>query len=391
MKVCKKCFTSFKKCRSFIDHEIRVHGRTEFSWWCPDCPFLPFMSQRSRDDHCHMAKQHRRDLRGGKMLRAHVQDPFSGRSMDTAELNKYITENLRASDTLKDHASEALDAIFKKIQEDDKLQIRELVKAGSLAKGTALKDSSDLDCVMIMNGIETVADLKKKLPDIQEQVSACLRNPPPAWKIEDLWNSRFAVQFKFKMKHWLHGEVEVDLLPTFQADVESYEGRRKLYSQMHREKGKDILKYYSAAACKLQRDFIKELPSNVKDLILLVKKWRKNYQLGLSSYFMELVVVHEWQKAKKPERFDTKKGFKAIMEALYNYEELYAMWDKYYEKKDVPREIIQTRPLVLDPANPTNNLCEGIAQEKWDELEEAAKMTLDSPFLQSTHVTPNWK
>ena len=35
--------------------------------------------------------------------------------------------------------------------------------------------------------------------------------------------------------------------------------------------------YYSAAIVKLQVEFVKKLPANVKDLIRLVKYWRKKY------------------------------------------------------------------------------------------------------------------
>ena len=35
--------------------------------------------------------------------------------------------------------------------------------------------------------------------------------------------------------------------------------------------------YYSAAIVKLQVEFVKKLPANVKDLIRLVKYWRKTY------------------------------------------------------------------------------------------------------------------
>ena len=35
--------------------------------------------------------------------------------------------------------------------------------------------------------------------------------------------------------------------------------------------------YYSTAIVKLQVEFVKKLPANVKDLIRLVKYWRKTY------------------------------------------------------------------------------------------------------------------
>ena len=56
--------------------------------------------------------------------------------------------------------------------------------------------------------------------------------------------------------------------------------------------------YYSAALVKIQRDFVRERPRSVKDLIRLVKYWHKTFisQTGgehlLPSYLLELLTIH---------------------------------------------------------------------------------------------------
>ena len=105
--------------------------------------------------------------------------------------------------------------------------------------------------------------------------------------------------------------------------------------------------YYSAAIVKLQVEFVKKLPANVKNLIRLVKYWRKTYipQSGSKhlppSYLLELLTIHAWENANRPERFDVKIGFKAVMEALKNPHNLRVIWEHYYRRELIPSRYIR--------------------------------------------------
>ena len=96
--------------------------------------------------------------------------------------------------------------------------------------------------------------------------------------------------------------------------------------------------YYSAALVKLQVKFVDKRPANVKDLIRLVKYWRKTYipQIGHErlppSYLLELLTIHAWEKAKCPKKFNIKIGFKAVMELLKNHSNLRVSWNDNYPK-----------------------------------------------------------
>ena len=96
--------------------------------------------------------------------------------------------------------------------------------------------------------------------------------------------------------------------------------------------------YYSAALVKLQVKFVKDRPPNVKDLIRLVKYWRKTYIPQIDherlppSYLLELLTIHAWEKAKCPKKFNIKIGFKAVMELLENHSNLRVSWDDNYSK-----------------------------------------------------------
>ena len=100
----------------------------------------------------------------------------------------------------------------------------------------------------------------------------------------------------------------------------------------------DNWEYYSAALVKLQVKFVDKRPSNVKDLIRLVKYWRKTYIPQIDherlppSYLLELLTIHAWEKAKSPKKFNIKIGFKAVMELLENHRDLGVSWKDYYSK-----------------------------------------------------------
>ena len=115
----------------------------------------------------------------------------------------------------------------------------------------------------------------------------------------------------------------------------------KFYQEMRRDT-KENWPYYSAALVKVQRDFVKERPASVKDLIRLVKYWRKKYipQSGSKhvppSYLLELLTIHAWENANRPKSFDIRTGFKAVMKDLKNHRSLYVSWDRYYKRNLIP-------------------------------------------------------
>ena len=122
----------------------------------------------------------------------------------------------------------------------------------------------------------------------------------------------------------------------------------EFYKEMLRDT-KENWPYYSAALVKIQRDFVKEQPAKVKDLIRLVKYWRKKYipQSGSKrvppSYLLELLTIHAWENVNPlnpPRSFDMKIGFKAVMEALKNHRSLRVSWGDYYGKSLVPGRYI---------------------------------------------------
>ena len=141
--------------------------------------------------------------------------------------------------------------------------------------------------------------------------------------------------------------------------------------------------YYSAALVKLQVKFVDKQPANVKDLIRLVKYWRKTYIPQIDherlppSYLLELLTIHAWEKAKCPKKFNIKIGFKAVMELLDNHSNLRVSWDDNYSKSifikyrylhgvfriSLPenfKEVLSRVPVAFSRTQPPSDVCKSV-------------------------------
>ena len=134
--------------------------------------------------------------------------------------------------------------------------------------------------------------------------------------------------------------------------------------------------YYSAALVKLQVKFVEKRPANVKDLIRLVKYWRKTYiqQIGHErlppSYLLELLTIHAWEKANCPQKFNIKIGFKAVMELLENHSNLRVSWDDNYSKSmfikyrySLPenfKEVLSRVPVAFSRTQSPSDVCKSV-------------------------------
>ena len=89
-----------------------------------------------------------------------------------------------------------------------------------MAKGTAIKNDADLDCVMVMNSIDDASQLREKLPAIKSALKSCLSSSiGDSWQLASAQKeTRFSLQFR--MSRYPGESVDVDLLPTFEANVD---------------------------------------------------------------------------------------------------------------------------------------------------------------------------
>ncbi|XP_068718914.1 2'-5'-oligoadenylate synthase 1-like isoform X2 [Montipora capricornis] len=319
---------------------------------------------------------------------------FSKRSA----VNKFITKNLQLDKASRKAIFRVLNLLCKDLQQNLSFSMSKLVKGGSVGKGTAVKDKSDIDCVVFLNDVKSMEKHKFDLEETKDLLEFCLEQSPYKDQITFGKQTPFAVKFHFRLD--LSREFDVDLLPTFTTD----QCREKLYKEMIGCKAKER-GYYSAHFVSLQVKFVNERKAAIlKDLIRLVKYWRKtcieDKSAGKtrlpSSYPLELITIHCWEKAGKPNPFDIRVGFKAVLQQLVDNRHINVRWCEYYSEALANRGIRgmtksdKSRPFVLDPANPTNNVCSAGDAEGWKTLADVAKRTLERQPLKDVIVRRNW-
>ncbi|XP_028407251.1 2'-5'-oligoadenylate synthase 3-like isoform X1 [Dendronephthya gigantea] len=297
-------------------------------------------------------------------------------SLKRKDINRYIAKNLQPTDEFNAEMKRAIAKICLFLHQE--MRPDKIVKGGSLGKGTAVKGRCDIDLVMVLNEVEDAAELKENLPTIINDVIGKLRQNRAKLAIipNSLTNARFLVKFSVQGEH---GKIDVDLLPTFKVtDLQSL--YRKMKTDTHNKE------YYSVALAEQQVDFFDDCPTKVKSLIRLVKYWKKKMVPDFSSgrripnsYLMELIIIHLWEEnTDRDERFKTLKAFHGVMKTLNEYQSLNVIWTENYRITDIPYHVRCTRPLVMDPANPMNNVCEPFV---WEEISMAAKEVLESPMM----------
>ncbi|XP_025115688.1 2'-5'-oligoadenylate synthase 1-like [Pomacea canaliculata] len=206
-------------------------------------------------------------------------------------LDDYIEKSLRPTPQEFSRFHTAVDLFVRFLQKtfsDSTYSVAKVLKSGSLAKGTALRDSSDIDLVVFINGLTDIDDLMVAREALKRRMIAAAETYPSSLKTKK--STKFAAKFAFN-------NIELDVLPAFDA-LRSYSGkRRNIYSAIsqHLLSSKKIGQEFSASLAPLQVAFIKTLRCSVKDYIRLMKQWKKVNDLTIPSYCLELLTVKVWR------------------------------------------------------------------------------------------------
>ncbi|ESO92010.1 hypothetical protein LOTGIDRAFT_163017 [Lottia gigantea] len=108
----------------------------------------------------------------------------------------------------------AVDSIVRQLHHMPDYSIKEVVKSGSLGKGTTVGDTADADLVIFFNGYQTMEELIAAKPKIISDIATYMNRFDQSVfsKCEKIRENEYLGQFRFQ-----HTEtnrfVEVDILP----------------------------------------------------------------------------------------------------------------------------------------------------------------------------------
>lgn len=105
-------------------------------------------------------------------------------------------------------------------------------------------------------------------------------------------------------------------------------------------------------------------------------------------YALELLTVYAWEQGSGAEDFDTAEGFRTVLDLVSQYQQLCVFWTVNYSlDEDTMRtfllaQIQKTRPVILDPAEPTGDVGGG-DRWCWHLLAKEAKEWFSSPCFKN--------
>ncbi|XP_042525524.1 2'-5'-oligoadenylate synthase-like protein [Dipodomys spectabilis] len=291
---------------------------------------------------------------------------------------------------------------------DQKVKVLKVVKGGSSGKGTILNQHSDVDMVLFLSCFSSFKDQAQHRKDIidfiKEKLERCGKSL--AYNISVVQHregKRTPRSLTLMVQPKESSDVmRVDVLPAFDA-LGSFNPNSKpapeIYENLITSEGHPG--EFSSSFTELQRHFVKSRPVKLKNLLLLVKHWylqyvKHKYRAPLPpKYALELLTIYAWETGTgEGENFKLEEGLIAVMNLLRNYENICIYWTKYYDFQNevvgnaIKQQLKSSRPIILDPADPTNNLGR---RQGWAQVAEEAGNCLRQVCCLQKVPRPGWQ
>uniref|UniRef100_A0A8C8YQJ4 Ubiquitin-like domain-containing protein n=1 Tax=Prolemur simus TaxID=1328070 RepID=A0A8C8YQJ4_PROSS len=282
---------------------------------------------------------------------------------------------------------------------DQEVRVLKVVKGGSAGKGTTLNYSSDLDLVLFLSCFSSfrhqaqlrgviISFMEKKLVHCSRSLAYKITVAPYRGGTSAPRSLSLHVQSRKNS-----GVVRVDLLPAFNA-LGSFcpdsKPAPEIYENLITSAGRPG--EFSSSFTQLQRHFVKSRPPKLKSLLQLVKHWYLQVRVWVpvalpSKYALELLTIYAWEMGtNESENFDMDEGLVAVMELLREYKDICIYWTKYYNfQNDVKTQL--KPPIILDPADPTNNLGR---KKRWDLVAQEAAYCLQQACCRTVDPRQGW-
>nr|XP_022293879.1 2'-5'-oligoadenylate synthase 1A-like [Crassostrea virginica] len=279
-----------------------------------------------------------------------TSNPLS--ALSARELNTFVQTELEPDTEYNKSCNAVVDRLCQFMQNNfpDQLRPSEVRKAGSLGKGTAVKGKSDADLVVFLANFHTISELHPNLPNIFARMIQYLGTYGGC---NVTGKTPHAVQVSVHCHGHSH---DADILPS--VDILKTKTLHEIYKEMDSERR--FRHFYYAALTPLQIEFVSQVPVKVKNLIRLMKFWKKtgfedntteHDQRLPSSFLLELIVINEWKRAGSPQDFDLRKGFYHVLTAITNYRTM-----RLASTQNYTSHRCRDDNFVMDPANPFNNV-----------------------------------
>ena len=281
--------------------------------------------------------------------------------LNNTEIRYYDSTVLRLpEDKRKEYHAQVdrlISALTKRVHEQSEIKITKVVKAGSFAKYTILRKTSedpvDVDVVFYISGRSVD---KESLASLTELIYDAMIKLYPNKSVEN-----FEIQRKAATVTFIGSGLSVDIVPVIEDPARAGYGWQ---FDIH-----DGTKVQTCAPCQIKfvRDR-KDIDPDFRTLVRLAKKWRNRVELKpLKSFAIELIMAHVLAKNGKDGSIE--KRFRDFL--------LYIAQSGLKEVITFPENGLVfpsfTDPVViLDPVCNTNNVASRISEDERKEIVAAA-------------------
>lgn len=253
------------------------------------------------------------------------------------------------------------------LKTQDKITVKRVVKAGSFAKHTILRktseDAVDVDVVFYISGQkvdeETFSSLSQKIYD-------ALIKLYPNKSVED-----FEIQRKAATVTFVGTGLDVDIVPVIENPAK--EGYGWQFDRI------DGSKTETCAPCQVK--FVKDRKDQDADfrtLVRLAKRWRTKTECPLKSFHIELIMAHVLEVNGKEGTLE--KRFRDFL--LYIAESGLRQVIKFPENGTV--STFADPVVIIDPVCDTNNVASRITEDERKEIVRIAEESWETAHFASS-------
>ncbi|MBA4044182.1 MAG: nucleotidyltransferase [Erythrobacter sp.] len=294
-------------------------------------------------------------------------------ALNDAQLRRYDSNVLRLpADKRKEYHEQVdrlIDNLCKNVRNKTEIKITKVVKAGSFAKFTILRRTSedpvDVDVVFYIEGKDADAE---SLESLSSQIHDLLVDQYPNKSVED-----FKIQRKAATVQFVGSGLAVDIVPVIEDDTRDGYGWQFDLS--------DGSKMETCAPCQIK--FVRDRKNADKDFRTLVrmgKRWRNRAEIKLKSFMIELIFAYLLDRD----------GPEGGIEQKFRDFLLYIAQSGLKETISFPENSAFFRPqfddpvVILDPVCSSNNVASRVTESERLEIVAAAQEAWEVAYFAST-------
>lgn len=302
-------------------------------------------------------------------------------SLTNSQLRYYDSNVLRLPDSKRKEYHRQVDFLIDKLREDilDKIGVRitKTVKAGSFAKFTILRKTSedpvDVDVVFYIFD-RSVG--QKTLKSLNDSIHELLIKIYPNKDVGD-----FEIQRKATKVSFVGSGLNVDVVPVIQDKARPDYGW-----QFDLEDGSKV---QTCAPCQIQ--FVqnrKDKDKHFRTLVRLAKKWRNHAELKpLKSFAIELILAYLLDKGGAKESIEQR--FRRFLLYMAQSELKEVIW---FPENTGPIGPFYDPVVILDPVQSSNNVAARITESERQQIVKAAKAAWETAnFASVENDNEVWK